>query len=71
VAGGEGDDDAGAAADGSGVGVEGGQEQVVGLFDAADGGLSDSEAAGELGLGEFGGLPEGGNVKLISRRWPG
>ena len=39
---GEGDDDAGAAADGSEVGVEGGQEQVMGLFDAADGGLGDS-----------------------------
>jgi hypothetical protein len=24
------------------------------LFDAADGGLGDAEAAGELGLGEFG-----------------
>ena len=55
---GEGDDDAGAAADGSEVGVEGGQEQVVGLFDAADGGLGDSEPSGELGLGELGGLPE-------------
>jgi hypothetical protein len=32
----------------------------VGLLDAADGGLGDSEAAGEFGLGEFGGLPEGG-----------
>ena len=57
---GEGDDDAGLAADGSEVGVEGGQEQVVGLFDAADGGLGDPKPAGELGLGEFGGLPEGG-----------
>ena len=55
---GEGDDDAGAASDGSEVGVEGGQEQVVGLFDAADGGLGDSEPAGEFGLGEFGGLPD-------------
>ena len=57
---GEGDDDAGAAADGSEVGVKGGQEQVVGLLDAADGGLGDSEAAGELDLGELGRLPEGG-----------
>lgn len=57
---GEGDDDAGAAADGSEVGVEGGQEQVVGLLDAADGGLGDAEAAGEVGLGELSGLPEVG-----------
>jgi hypothetical protein len=56
----KGDDDAGAVADGSEVGVEGGQEQVVGLLDAADGGLGDAEAAGELGLGELGGLAEGG-----------
>lgn len=27
----------------------------MGLFDAADGGLGDAEAAGELGLGERGG----------------
>jgi hypothetical protein len=47
-------------ADGCEVGVEGRQEQVVGLFDAADGGLGDAESAGELGLGELGGLPEGG-----------
>jgi hypothetical protein len=60
VAVGEGDDDAGAAADVCEVGVEGGQEQVVGLFDAAAGGLGDSESAGELNLGELGGLPEGG-----------
>jgi len=58
VAVGEGDDDAGAAANSSEVGVEGGQEQVVGLLDAADGGLGDSEPAGELGLGELGGLPD-------------
>jgi hypothetical protein len=30
------------------------------LFDAADGSLGDSEPTGELGLGELGGLPEGG-----------
>jgi hypothetical protein len=59
VAVGEGDDDAGAAADGFEVGVEGGQEQVVGLLDATDGGLGDSEPTSELGLGELGGLPEG------------
>jgi hypothetical protein len=56
VAVGEGDDEAGAAADGCEVRVEGGQEQVVGLFDAADSGLGDAESAGELGLGEVGGL---------------
>jgi len=32
----------------------------VRLLDAADGGLGDPKAAGELGLGELGGLPEGG-----------
>lgn len=56
----KGDDDTDPAADGSQVGVEGGQEQVVGLLYAADGGLGDSEPAGELGLGELGALPEGG-----------
>lgn len=57
---GEGGDDTGAAADGCEVGVEGGQKQVVGLLDAADGVLGDAEAAGEVGLGELGGLPEVG-----------
>lgn len=33
---------------------------VVKLFDAADGGLGDSDSAGDLCLNEFGGLPEGG-----------
>src|ERR1700733_9885502 len=39
---GEADDHAGGAADGLQVGVEGGQEQVVGLFHAADGGLGNA-----------------------------
>lgn len=51
-----GEGDAGAAADGSEVGVEGGHE----LFHAADGGLGDAEVAGEFGLGGLGCLPEGG-----------
>ena len=46
VAVGEADDHAGGPADGLEVGVEGGQEQVVGLFHAADGGLGDAEPAG-------------------------
>lgn len=48
---GEGDDHAGGAADGGEVGIEGGQEEVVGRFHAADGGLGDAHA-----MGEFGGL---------------
>jgi hypothetical protein len=56
---GEADDHAGGAADGLEVGVEGGQEQVVGLFHAADGSLGDAQPSGEFDLGEFGGLAEG------------
>ena len=52
---GECDNDADPAADGSEVGVEGGQEQVVGLLYAADSGLGDTEPACELDLGEVGG----------------
>jgi hypothetical protein len=53
---GEADDHAGGATDGPEVGVEGGQEQVVGLLPAADGGLGDAHAMGELDLGELRGL---------------
>ena len=55
----EGDDDAGPAADGSQVGVEGGQEEVVGLLDAGRWQPGLPKLAGEFDLGEVGGLPEG------------
>ena len=75
---GEADDHAGGVADGLQAGVQGGQEQVVGLFHAADGGLGDAEPSGEFDLGEFGGLAErreshgvGCGRPRPSRRGPG
>jgi hypothetical protein len=60
VAVGEGDDDAGPAADGGEVGAKRGQQQVMRLLDAADGRLGDAHPASQLDLGELGGLPQRG-----------
>jgi len=51
------DNHAGVPAHGLKVGVESGQEQVVGLFHAADRCLGDAHPLGQLDLGQFGGLP--------------